>query len=71
MYNPPDVRWDVLIDIMSIYYLCYYHISGLNGVLCPCQFHAVFAPIAVGNIKNMSPSTPFRVVRASILPPIV
>ena len=32
MYNPPDVRWDVLIDIMSIYYLCYYHISGLNGV---------------------------------------
>ena len=32
MYNPPDVRWDVLNNRMSSYYVCYYHISGLNGV---------------------------------------
>jgi hypothetical protein len=31
MYNPPDVRWDVLNNRMSSYYVCYYHISGLNG----------------------------------------
>ena len=32
MYNPPDIRWDVLNNRMSSYYVCYYHISGLNGV---------------------------------------
>ena len=32
MYNPADVRWHVLIDIMSQYYPCYYRIFGLNGV---------------------------------------
>ena len=32
MYNPPDVRWDVLSDIMSEYYLHIYRIFGLNGV---------------------------------------
>ena len=32
MYNPADVRWDVLNDIMSLYYLCYYQIFGLNGL---------------------------------------
>ena len=33
MYNPPDVRWDVLSDIMSVYYLHIYRIFGLNGVM--------------------------------------
>ena len=33
MYNPADVRWDVLNDIMSSYYLCYYQILGLNDVV--------------------------------------
>jgi len=32
MYNPADVRWDVLNDIMSSYYLRYYRIFGLNGL---------------------------------------
>ena len=32
MYNPADVRWDVLSDIMSSYYLHIYRIFGLNGV---------------------------------------
>ncbi len=34
MYNPADVRWDVLNDIMSSYYLRYYRIFGLNGLGC-------------------------------------
>ena len=33
MYDPADVRWHVLNDTMSQYYLCYYCIFGLNGVL--------------------------------------
>src|ERR1700679_4366243 len=33
MYHPPDVRWHVLNDTMSQYYLRYYRIFGLNGVL--------------------------------------
>jgi len=33
MYNPADVRWDVLNDIMSLYYLHYYQIFGLNGLV--------------------------------------
>ena len=32
MYNPPDVRWDVLIGTMSQYYLRLHRILGLNGV---------------------------------------
>jgi len=32
MYNPADVRWDVLNDIMSLYNLHIYRILGLNGV---------------------------------------
>ena len=32
MYNLADVRWDVLNDIMSLYYLHIYRIFGLNGV---------------------------------------
>jgi len=35
MYNPADIRWDILNDIMSSYYLCYYQILGLNDVLIP------------------------------------
>ena len=35
IYNPPDVRWDVLNNIMSPYYLCYYRIYGLNGLPLP------------------------------------
>ena len=34
MYNPADIRWDVLSDIMSLYYLHIYRIFGLNGVPC-------------------------------------
>jgi hypothetical protein len=34
MYNPPDIRWHVLNDTMSQYYLHYYRIFGLNGVQC-------------------------------------
>ena len=32
MYNPADMHWDVLNDIISSYYLCYYQIFGLNGL---------------------------------------
>jgi hypothetical protein len=32
MYHPPDVRWHILNDTMSQYYLHYYWILGLNGV---------------------------------------
>ena len=32
MYNPVDVCWDILSDIMSSYYLHIYRIFGLNGV---------------------------------------
>ena len=32
MYNPADIRWDVLNDIMSLYYLHIYHIFGLKGL---------------------------------------
>ena len=32
MYNPADIRWDVLNDIMSSYYLHNHQILGLNGV---------------------------------------
>jgi hypothetical protein len=32
IYNPADVRSDVLNDIMSSYYLRYYRIFGLNGL---------------------------------------
>src|ERR1700683_3196827 len=32
MYNPANIRWHVLIDIMSQYYPCYYRIFRLNGV---------------------------------------
>src|SRR5882762_2389826 len=34
MYNPADIRWDVLNDIMSSYYLHNHQILGLNGVEC-------------------------------------
>src|ERR1700674_4004134 len=36
MYNPADVRWDVLNDIMSSYNLHNYQILGLNGVRATC-----------------------------------
>ena len=32
MYNPADIRWDVLNNIMSSYYLHNHQILGLNGV---------------------------------------
>ena len=32
MYNPADIRWDVLSDIMSVYYLHIYRIFGLKGL---------------------------------------
>jgi hypothetical protein len=32
MYNPPDVRWDVLNDIMSQHYLHIQRIFGLKGL---------------------------------------
>jgi hypothetical protein len=32
MYNPVDVRWDILNNIMSSYYLHIYQIFGLNGL---------------------------------------
>jgi hypothetical protein len=32
MYNLPDVHWDILNNIMSQYYLHYYHILRLNSV---------------------------------------
>ena len=37
MYNPVDVRWDVLNDIMSSYNLHNYQILGLNGVTYSIQ----------------------------------
>ena len=32
MYNPPDVHWDVLNDIMSQHYQHIQHIFGLKGL---------------------------------------
>jgi hypothetical protein len=32
MYNPADVCRDILNNIISLYYLCYYWIFGLNGL---------------------------------------
>ena len=32
MYNPADICWDVLSDIMSAYYLHIYQIFGLKGL---------------------------------------
>ena len=32
IYNPPDICWHILNNTMSQYYLCFYHIFGLNGV---------------------------------------
>ena len=32
MYNPADIRWDVLNDITSLYYLYIYRIFGLKGL---------------------------------------
>ena len=32
MYNPVDIHWDVLNDIMSLYYLQIYRIFGLKGL---------------------------------------
>src|ERR1700676_2197869 len=33
MYHPPDVRWHVLNDTMSQYYLCHHRIFGLNALI--------------------------------------
>jgi len=33
MYNLADICWDVLNNIMSLYYLHYYQIFGLNCLL--------------------------------------
>ena len=38
MYNLADIHWDVLNDIMSLYYLHIYRIFGLNGVLTQNPF---------------------------------
>jgi len=32
MYNPADICLDILNNIMSLYYLHYYQIFGLNGL---------------------------------------
>jgi hypothetical protein len=32
MYHPADIRWDVLNDIMSSYYLHNHQIFGLNAL---------------------------------------
>src|ERR1700733_8979794 len=34
MYNPPDIRWHVLNNTMSQYYLHYYRIFGLKALTC-------------------------------------
>jgi hypothetical protein len=33
MYNPVDVRWDVLNDILSLYNLHNYRVFGLNVLI--------------------------------------
>jgi hypothetical protein len=38
VYSPADVRCHVLINIMSEYYLCYYRVLGLNGVLFESRY---------------------------------
>src|SRR5882762_10991778 len=45
MYSPVDVRWHVLNDIMSEYYLRYYHILGLNDVCPDCMKFQNFRPL--------------------------
>src|SRR5882762_5403937 len=55
MYNPADVRWDVLNDIMSSYYLRYYRIFGLNG-LQPVRPQC---PVSYGGTWQFSLSKPF------------
>src|ERR1700685_391864 len=39
MYHQPDIRWHVLNDTMSQYYLHYYRILGLNGVYGPSDWY--------------------------------
>jgi hypothetical protein len=42
MYNPADVRWDVLNNIMSLYYVCIYQIFGLNALDSKYPFNLIY-----------------------------
>ncbi|KIM78324.1 hypothetical protein PILCRDRAFT_595538 [Piloderma croceum F 1598] len=54
MYNPPDVRWDVLIDIMSQYYLHIHRIFGLAVFLSLCGVRRLDASLCtVSDLPSM------------------
>src|ERR1700729_1894353 len=48
MYHLPDVRWYVLNDTMSQYYLCHHRIFGLNAL----KTHQV----SISKPKNLTPN---------------
>ena len=50
MYNLADIRWDVLNDIMSLYYLHIYHIFGLKGLMILVGSH--FGEWALLNLEK-------------------
>jgi hypothetical protein len=54
MYNPADICWHVLNNIMSEYYLCYYHIFWLNA-LCLKQKTQVWQAAAVSDEPSIEP----------------
>src|ERR1700683_226609 len=67
MYNPADIRWHVLIDIMSQYYPCYYRIFGLNGVNWPIESPASTLPSSPPSLPT-PPSMPLLLPPASEAP---
>src|ERR1700729_478165 len=52
MYNPPDVCWDILNDIMSQHYLHIQHIFGLKGLVL-----WVGAVVALGHKRSIAASS--------------
>ena len=57
MYNPADIYWDILNDIMLLYYLHNYCIFGLNGLRC-----LLFKPAATSSSHwNQFIKLPFHV----------
>jgi len=58
MYHPADVRWDVLNDIMSSYYLHNHRIFGLNALQTQ----------DLNKVQYKKESLPHQMVKASMLP---
>src|ERR1700692_4035203 len=57
MYHPLDIRWHVLNDTMSQYYLNYYRILGLDGVFWqPIQHRRQCSSVGIHSIRRWGPS---------------